>query len=169
MMRRVHSICVTESILALCNVLGVDEDVSNPVVVALGDGDSSTDTDRNNDLDWSELMKCLEAIECNFLGVSRALTRSKSNRAWVADYRPDWRTRNLVWELVKGLGKITPPDECIVPFKRIKEATFAALFQGDYLIEQRKRSSFKQTLLKHFPYPNAWDASLGWLAVSLGT
>lgn len=169
MMRRVHALCVVESISALCTLLCVPEDVPDRVAVALGNINPSTSSeiDGSRELDLQELLKCMEGIECNFLGVSRSLTRSKSNRAWVSEYQPDWRTRNLIWDLIKSLGKIQPPQECAGAFRRFKEAAFAALFKGDYLLEQRNRAGFKNTLLRHFPRPDAWDASMGWLAVCI--
>lgn len=163
---RVHEYCVADSVSCLCNLLQAPDDAENRVSIALGEAEKTDENAADVVVGLQDTLNCLARIECNLFDISRSLTRSKSNRAWVSDYQPDWRIRNLIWDLVKSLGKINPPEECALAFRQIKEATFAALFKGNYLIEQRKQATFKSTLLRHIPRPNAWDANMSWLAVS---
>jgi hypothetical protein len=114
-----------------------------------------------------QLDGAMRTIIAKFTDVSTSYSRDSVGGTWVADYRPDWRTRHLVWDVVKSLGRIAPPEDVALGFKHLKKAVFTAMFDGDYLREQRKRAGFRATLLRHIPHPYQWDANLSWIGVSI--
>jgi hypothetical protein len=162
LLRRVHESCIQEPIEDLCELLGVPEESEDRVADALNGhvGESRTGVCATS------VIVVLEQIEANFTLISRSLSRSESDRNWVADYSPDWKTRNLVWTLVQSLGRVVPPDDCAKAFKCVKASVFTTLFTGDFILQQRKNARFRETLKRHIPLPGAWDANVGWLAIS---
>jgi hypothetical protein len=167
LLRRVHSTCVEETIDALCDLLGADEASEDRVSDALerasgGNGVSGVDVTPE------QVYEMLEGLEENFSAISRSLSRSMSNRSWISDYTPDWKVKNVIWNLVQSLGRIGPPDDGdgAKRYRLAKEAVFVTMFRGDYLVRQRENCSFRKTLLRHVPQPGAWDADTGWLAIA---
>lgn len=81
-------------------------------------------------------------------------------------WKPDWRTQNLVWALIKRMGDIVPPPILLIPYQELKEAAFACLFECDFIDKQWQRCSFRQTLLRYIPRPYHWDADVSWIGLS---
>jgi hypothetical protein len=177
MLERLHALCVRQPITELCSLLGVPHNAENPVERALctdkRDKKASSQHGKQQamriaqqiSITPQDLQAVMQAITDAFVEVENSLSRTRSKRGWVSDYKPDWRTRFLVWELVKSFGRITAPEEISFDFKRLKQAVFAAMFNGNYLNEQRKRARFRDTLLRHIPMPAQLDANITWLAV----
>jgi hypothetical protein len=173
MLERLHASCVREPISELCTLLGAPDHAEDRVAVALcpdkrdkaSHGHKAMRIAQQISISPQDLQVAMQAITDAFVEVENSLSRTRSKRGWVSDYRPDWRTRFLVWELVKSFGRITAPEEISFDFKRLKQAVFAAMFNGNYLNEQRKRARFRETLLRHIPRPTQWDANITWLAV----
>jgi hypothetical protein len=127
LLRRVRSTCISESIDALCKLLGASDDAEDPVAEALEPPAGAVPPV----VTLEDIVEVLRTAESNFMLVSSSLSRSQSNQKWVTDYNPDWKTRNLVWNLVQSLGRIIPPDGSARPFGRLKEVAFGGSFPGE--------------------------------------
>lgn len=164
--------CVKFAIDELCELLITTPELENAsrkvrldaaLHPATGDLNSLADEMR-----LSDLLQLLDDISCSFRDMHSSVGRSQSNNAWVSTYRPNWRTQNLVFIIVKQLGAVQSPpvDSLALQLQTLKEAVFSCLFDGNYLEQQRRRCSFHETLLQYIPYPGSWEADLSWLAAS---
>lgn len=116
----------------------------------------------------TDLVAILDDISAAFRAQHDSLGRSNSNRVWVSDWKPDWRTQNLVWNVLKKLGFVQPPPGPLAAsFRTLKEAAFACLFKSDYLPSIRRRCAFKETLQQCIPLPGKWDADLTWAGTAV--
>lgn len=168
LLRHVHTTCIEEPIDALCEILGGDETAEDRVADALERVNAAGNGEAAVDVSPDQIAELLDSIVASFTAISRSLSRSLSSQRWISDYNPDWKTRNLVWSLVHSLGRIAPPDsgDGAQLFQLVKATCFAAMFRGDYIMQQRENSSFRSTLMRHLPKPGAWDADTGWLGIA---
>lgn len=127
-----------------------------------------SDTSVDDSMNLKDLLQLLDDISCSFRDMHSSVGRSQSNSTWISTYRPNWRTQNLVFTVVKQLGAVQPPsvDSVVIQLQTLKEVVFSCLFDGDYLEQQRRRCSFRETLLQYIPYPGSWEADLSWLAAA---
>lgn len=162
LLRLVFNICIENSRELLCDALDIPDILEDRVKEAFeGQGQSAKVTNAG-------AVRALETIEQSFSSFSRSVSSPRSNRNGIPTYNPDWKTRNLVWTLVRsGLGSISPPTaEIERALRALKDAVFSTLFKDNYLWEQRQNCRFRHTLMRHVPQPGAWDADMGFLGAA---
>jgi hypothetical protein len=99
MLKTLHSSCIEGSIEILVRTIGVAEFEDDKVRIAL-EGDPS---ELSQTVCPTDVARVLDKIRGNFMSVVRNLSAGPSGNGGPENYIPNWRVRNMIWCLVRGL------------------------------------------------------------------
>lgn len=96
-----HSTCIEGGIETLVQLMGVAafEDEKEKVRIAL-DGDLS---ELAQNISTEAVIEAMNKIESRFAAVVQTQRKEGSNPERCSDYAPDWKTRNMIWCLIRAV------------------------------------------------------------------
>lgn len=117
-LKNIHSSCIEGSIDTLVRLIGVAtfEDEKSKVQIAL-EGDPS---ELSPSITFSDVISALDNIAETFLETVRTRNSGSGTKQSVRIYSPDWKTRNMIWCLVRAVvrGHRSPRGLMLIPVTR---------------------------------------------------
>lgn len=100
-LKSIHSSCIEGSIDTLVRLIGVAtfENEKNKIQIAL-EGDPS---ELAPSITCSDVINALDSIAVTFIETVRTRHSGPEAKGASRNYSPDWKTRNIIWCLVRGL------------------------------------------------------------------